>query len=67
MKTAKISIYLMHGTNNYCADIFYKGKLIASFDRRVLKYDLSQSRGLSEYAQNWALNNGFTHAKILIE
>jgi len=65
MKTATISIYLMHGTGNYCADIFYRGKLIASFDRRVLTQDLSQSRGLSEYAQKWALNNGFTHAKNL--
>jgi len=67
MKTATISIYLMRGTMNYYADVFYRGRLLISFDRRVLAQHESQSNGLNKYAQNWALNNGFTHVKCLTE
>ena len=62
MKTATIRINHIFGTKNeYCADIFYRGKLLASFDRRVLDLAVSVPNGLLNHSRAWALRNGFTH------
>jgi hypothetical protein len=62
MKTAKIRVNHIFGTkNDYCADVFYRGKLLASFDKRVLDLSVSQLDGLLNWARTWALRNGFTH------
>lgn len=64
MKTATIRINHIFGTkNDYCADVFYRGKLLASFDRRVLLSWESQAQGLLNHARAWVLARGFTHYK----
>jgi hypothetical protein len=65
MKTATIRVNHIYGTkNDYCADIFYRGKLLASFDRRVLDLAVSQPQGLLNWARTWAYRNGFSNVSV---
>jgi len=64
MKTAKISVYIIHGTFNYCVDVLYKRKILASFDRRVLPQSANQKQSLIDHATRWAMNTGFTRIKL---
>ena len=64
MKTATIRVNHIFGTkNDYCADVCYRGKLLATFDRRVLDLAVSQANGLLNHSRAWALRNGFSHVK----
>jgi len=57
MKTATIRVNLIFGTmSEYCADIFYRGKLLYSFDGKHVGELLAKSRA-------WAHAQGFTHTK----
>ena len=57
MKTATIRINLIHGTmSEFCADIFYRGKLLYSFDGKHTGTLLAKARA-------WAHGAGFTHTK----
>jgi hypothetical protein len=60
MKTATIRINLIYGTmNEFCADIFYRGKLLYSFDGK-------HTGTLANKARLWAIAQGFTHTKITL-
>jgi hypothetical protein len=66
MKTATIRVNHIFGTKNaYCADVFYRGKLLATFDRRVVLDWESQAAALANYAKGFAVSKGFTHYKII--
>lgn len=66
MKTATIRVNHIYGTRgDYCADIFYRGKRLATFDKRnILSWD-SQAQGLLNYSRAWAQAHGFTHYKTI--
>ena len=59
MKTATIRIYLMHGTfGEYCGDVLYRGKLLTSL--------MGKHQGdIAKCLKYWAINQGFTHCKIM--
>ena len=58
MKTARITIYQMHGTTAYACDIEYKAKHYQTM-QNVCRYECSKLAFL------WAKKNGFTHGKLL--
>lgn len=64
MKTATIRINKIFGTRgDFCADVFYRGKLLATFDKRHILSWESQPQGLLNYSRAWVMARGFTHYK----
>jgi hypothetical protein len=65
MKTVTIHVYRIYGTRDeYQGDLLYRGKLIASFDRRhVLNWE-SIKQGLIDRCKAYAELAHFTHYKI---
>lgn len=65
MKTATIRVNHIFGTKNeYCADIFYRGKLIKSFDSSKFSGFGSKPNSLAAVAQQWAHANTFSHCRV---
>jgi hypothetical protein len=66
MKTATIRINEIFGAKgDLCADIFYRGKLLASFDRRHILDWSSQFQGLADRSKAYCQQYGFSHYKII--
>lgn len=60
MKTATIRVNHIFGTKNeFCADVFYHGKLLYTFDG-------IDPNALAKKARAWAHARGFTHTKCLL-
>lgn len=69
MKTARILIYTVYGTPRRCADVSYRGHLLASFDCRHIDPTKPEIIGLEQAAREWALNSSykFTDTKTTIQ
>lgn len=65
-KTATIEVYQVWGTVHFCADVFYRGKLLKRVDASEVDPTKAHINGLLEVARQWAHNNGFTHIKASI-
>lgn len=65
MKTATIRVNHVFGTKgSYCADVFYRGKLLKTFDSSNYTGFGSQVNTLAAMAQQWAHANGFSHVAV---
>jgi hypothetical protein len=65
MKTATIRLNHIFGTkNSFCADIFYRNKLLKSFDSSNYTGFGSKVDFLSGLAQIWAHENGFSDVNV---
>ena len=59
MKTATVRINHMFGTKNgFASDISYRDKVLKTFIQ-------DGTTGLAEQSQKWAINQGFSHVKII--
>ncbi len=64
MKTATILVYQPHGTREWFAGVYYRGRCLRQFTRQdVLDWE-SLQRGVRDAALVWAEANGFTHYVI---
>jgi hypothetical protein len=67
MKTATIRVNHIFGTkNSFCADIFYRGKLLKTFDSDKYTGFGSKANTLSALAQIWAHENGFSDVNVTL-